>query len=733
MTACNSLRRWLPDQDLRVVACDVVGDPVDGMEPLPEVGPDGLRTVDLVMALGATDAGWAVLAEILDASGLAGEPVTVLSDAMRVLGPVPELTDPADGAVARVARVDDASGLGFGGALPGLLTLAGDVGPILEWWRSRAAEVARSTSDDGIAALWADLPATAVTLLSDPSLRLSMSTAGDIELRSDDHGRFLSGGAPLRLVDLDGLDPSRPWWWSPSASVPRRRNSTSPVLRRLLHDVAGDLVAAGADVELDPGPEHVAGVPVTPALRRWYRSCLRSGSVPPNPMLPDELAAFFDTLAGPGVGDGSGISVAADLVLEDRPDVAAAFPSARWSDRDGLVRWLWTHGVREQAISPAVLPDRPTRRVPISARPTGRGVNLVGYLDRDLGLGVAARSLRAALRSAGVEVTDIAYDRTSSRRSGGARSQVLEAPHAVNLLMVTPDQLPYLVADIGSELFAGRHSIGLWYWETDVLTDRQMSAFAHVDEVWGATRYLVDVFAACDRVPVSLVPVPLEFDDVVVGPGERARLGLDDRFTVLFSFDFLSVMDRKNPIGLVEAFTSAFAPADGARLILKAINGEVFPEQKEHLLDVIADRPDIELWDRYLEGGDRLALVAASDCYASLHRSEGLGLTMAEAMAVGTPVVATAYSGNLDFMDDDSAMLVPARVVEIGPGHFYPASGHWAEPDLDDAAAALRRLASDPALRQRLGRRGREALTPFSTRRVGMIAAQRLRELGLVG
>jgi glycosyltransferase involved in cell wall biosynthesis len=337
--------------------------------------------------------------------------------------------------------------------------------------------------------------------------------------------------------------------------------------------------------------------------------------------------------------------------------------------------------------------------------------------------------MQAALEAAGVPVATVSYDRTSSRQSR-AVSRVLDAPYLVNLLVITPDQLPFFVDDVGPGFFAGHHNVGLWYWETDVLTDRQISSFRWVDEVWGATRYLCDVFERYDRVPVAHVPVPLVFDDPQLVEGDRARLGLDDRFTVLFSFDFLSVVERKNPLGLVEAFCRAFEPGDGARLILKGINGEVFPAKLEQLLDAVADRPDIDVWDRYLSSRDRLALVALADCYASLHRSEGLGLTMAEAMALGTPVVATAYSGNLDFMDDRSALLVPYQEVLIGEGHLYPAEGHWAEPDLDVAAAHLRRLFDDPDLRRRLGDAAPDALARFGVTEVARVVERRLDAIG---
>ena len=102
-------------------------------------------------------------------------------------------------------------------------------------------------------------------------------------------------------------------------------------------------------------------------------------------------------------------------------------------------------------------------------------------------------------------------------------------------------------------------------------------------------------------------------------------------------------------------------------------------------------------------------MIASCDCYVSLHRSEGLGLTMGEAMYFGKPVIATAYSGNLDFMTQENSFLVPHTMVEIGPGAGpYPADKQWAEPDLDRAAELMRRVFEDPESAAEHGRRAAE-------------------------
>ena len=437
-------------------------------------------------------------------------------------------------------------------------------------------------------------------------------------------------------------------------------------------------------------------------------------------------------MSGPGRADGTGVSLGADLLRDSRADLQRAFDSPRWRDRRSFRRWLWTSGLDEGQVALSTLPETSSPflvapHAPARTRDVPRpfGVNLVGYLGAELGLGVAARQMLRALEAAGVPTSTVTYDRTSSHQ-GSVSDGSTDRPYHFNLLLIVPDQLPLFVADVGTEFFGGHHNIGLWYWESDVMKENQLAAFDFVDEVWAATTYLQRAFSSAGRVPVSVVPSPLVFETPGDVSSARKRLGLDDRFTFLFSFDFLSVVERKNPLGLLDAYRRAFGPDDGTRLILKSINGDVFPREKERIAAAIADHADVELWDRMLPATDRLALVAAADCYVSLHRAEGLGLTMAEAMAVGTPVVATGYSGNLDFMDDRSALLVPFDLVEVGPGSHYPAHGHWAAPDIAAAAALMASVRDDAQLRAGLVQAATAALEPFGYEQVGRIARDRL-------
>ncbi|GEP39347.1 hypothetical protein NPS01_30100 [Nocardioides psychrotolerans] len=204
------------------------------------------------------------------------------------------------------------------------------------------------------------------------------------------------------------------------------------------------------------------------------------------------------------------------------------------------------------------------------------------------------------------------------------------------------------------------------------------------------------------------VPLPTR----VPGPAsalDLAALGLPEGPYVLTAFDHLSVFDRKNPLGLVEAFSRAFGDGEGPALVVKAINGHLKPEDRALLRRAAARRRDVHLLEAYVGAAELGALMDRCQAYASLHRAEGYGLTLAEAMVRGRPVLATGYSGNLDFMDESTALLVPVSRVPVGPGHRpYPPQAHWGEPDLDAAAAHLRWVHDHPEQAQALGDRGRE-------------------------
>jgi glycosyltransferase involved in cell wall biosynthesis len=354
------------------------------------------------------------------------------------------------------------------------------------------------------------------------------------------------------------------------------------------------------------------------------------------------------------------------------------------------------------------------------------GVNLAGYLDATVGMGAAARHVATALRAAGVAVAPLVLDCYAPREPGLVVSE--EPVHPITIACVNPAGMTGARDDLPGA-FEGRHVIGLWWWEVGTLPQRWLRAFDLVDEVWAGSRFVADALAAISPVPVVHVALPVpEPPAAAVG---RAELGLPDGFLFGFVYDYSSVAERKNPLGLIAAFRAAFAAgATDVGLVLKSLGGGEGAYAGEHraVLAAAAEDPRISVIDGNLAAAEKNALIRELDCYVSLHRSEGFGLTIAEAMLLGTPVIATDYGGSRDFASAFNALLVDHRPVAVGPGHEpYPAAAEWAEPDLEHAAARMREAYEQRAeSRVRASRARADVLARHAPRVAGRAMAERL-------
>jgi glycosyltransferase involved in cell wall biosynthesis/SAM-dependent methyltransferase len=367
------------------------------------------------------------------------------------------------------------------------------------------------------------------------------------------------------------------------------------------------------------------------------------------------------------------------------------------------------------------------------------GVNVAGFLRGALGLGEAARLYVAALQEAEVPVRTTTVDVPLPETAGAAPKRAdFSAPSVngdqpFNLICVNAPELPRFYEDVGPSFFEGKRSIGVYAWEVDRVPSGWSWAFDVVDEIWTYSTYVADILRrAAPRAPVARVPLPVR---TPAPAGPPPDLGLPDRFTFLFLFDFYSTLQRKNPLGLIEAFKRAFRPGEGPQLLVKSFNGDYKPQRLELVQNAAAEHPDIHVVDRYLSTEDRDALVAGCDCYVSLHRAEGFGLTLAEALARGKPVIATGFSGNTDFMTAENSFLVDYALARVGKdGENYPPDGHWADPDLDHAAELMRRVYEDQeGARAKAQAGGPALLERLSLDRVGGIARARLERLAAQG
>ncbi len=351
----------------------------------------------------------------------------------------------------------------------------------------------------------------------------------------------------------------------------------------------------------------------------------------------------------------------------------------------------------------ALLAPRPDQPAP----PGRRGVAVGGELDRASGLGEGARLYLAGLRALGIECWEAGADRP------------IPPDGAPLILHVNPAALPLAMLRLGRGLLRGRRIIGVWPWELQVVPASWRVGFDYVHEVWAPSRFSANAVKAAmpagfGQPDVAVVPYPVACQPPTPAPLGRAALGLPENAVItLVVFNLASSFERKNPLGAIAAHRAAFGDRADRLLLMRVGNPDHFPGDFERLQAAAADLPNVRFDTRTLVRDEAHAVMQACDIILSLHRSEGFGLVPAEAMLLNKPVVATAWSGTVDFIDDTCGIPVPARLVPaVDPRGVFDAPGAlWAEPDIAAAAAALRRLADDPGLRRQLGAAAKASAT----------------------
>jgi len=481
------------------------------------------------------------------------------------------------------------------------------------------------------------------------------------------------------------------------------------------------------------GPEILPGLPLSPGIIEIMISENKEAKTgnflnPPNPFEPGELSAFVQWLQRKSLLSTTGLPRYMDAVYNERVDLQKTMPEVRMGELSAFAWWAHRFG-RFEVPSFRLFGHKVSIRRSIT--PGGRvsgGIDAVGFFNAEHGIGEAARLLVEAIRTTDIPVSTLGYWNTESRQR--AKFETDEVGKYKTIIAAVNAELNKPVRDLfGSNFFNGTYVIGQWFWELETAPPWYKDAYQYLDELWAPTKFIEEMLRrdAPKRVAIHHMPLPLRKPRVVEN-ALRKDLDLDSRFMFLFIFDFMSVMKRKNPLGLIEAFKKAFAPGEGPMLILKSINGETRPEGFAELKAATEGREDILIMNRYLDSTQSAALMNLCDCYVSLHRSEGLGLTIAEAMLLGKPVIATGYSGNLDFMTPETSYLVPWKRVRVGEGaEAYDANASWAEPDLDAAAAIMKNVYSNPDEARRVAMAGKIDLeTRFTPEQTGLRMKQRL-------
>jgi glycosyltransferase involved in cell wall biosynthesis len=374
--------------------------------------------------------------------------------------------------------------------------------------------------------------------------------------------------------------------------------------------------------------------------------------------------------------------------------------------RRSALRRLWQY--LPQSTRRQILFDvsRVIAPIPDTEPRGGFPLGIAGLFSTASGIGEGARLAYAALEAA--DYSPSAFDLSPAFGQveiTGRNDRCALLPGTGSLIVHHNGPfLPHALWALGRSRVRGRRIIGYWAWELPRLPQDWQPSFRYVHEIWAPSNFTRDAIAAATDKPVHVVNHPLP--PMTVTPNMRGKLGLPaDALVVLNVMHLGSAFARKNPLAAISAFRRAFGEAPGNILVVKLIAGGATAWAQRALGEAIAGANNIRLIEGTLPEADMTGLMDASDIVISLHRSEGFGLVPAQAMALGKPVVATGWSGNLDFMNKRNSALVSYSLIPVhDPDGGFAGDGQlWADADVDEAAAWLRRLATDAEFRRKLG------------------------------
>ena len=325
-----------------------------------------------------------------------------------------------------------------------------------------------------------------------------------------------------------------------------------------------------------------------------------------------------------------------------------------------------------------------------------KNIGIVGHWTHAFGVGSATREMGRKVEGELFNVSKYDYEyfkeiikTKSSRDDDHILSQdvllisALSCIHSLRLPQFeNPEMKPTYVA--------------YWWWETEEIPEYFLKKADFFDEIWAPTMFIYKNLAKVLGDKIVLAPFLAPFNDESEGLS-RTDFQLPENLPVfLVKFDFLSSIDRKNPYAAIQAFRKAFKSETEAYLLIKTVNGEFASHLLDELISSVKDRSDIRVWNKNLDNAMNNDLMKCVSGYVSLHRSEGLGLNILEAMQVKVPVIVTAYGGNMDFCHEGNSFLIPHKLIPVEDrSYIYPPLGFWAEPEINYAVNAFISIAQN--------------------------------------
>lgn len=355
------------------------------------------------------------------------------------------------------------------------------------------------------------------------------------------------------------------------------------------------------------------------------------------------------------------------------------------------------------------------------------GINLIGPIDNATGLGQSLRLIEKVVQHIDIPYSVSSYDRNKQNLAlkDNYRNKVCDKLYYdINLWHVNPSEFTDMYLYFGKYSFDKRYNIAFWLWELEDFPDEWIPLMHLLDEIWTPSEYISKSIRKKTEKPVYTIPycISAEIDLKLYG---RAYFGLKEKqFLFLMMYDAKSIQERKNPEGAVEAFKKAFPQEQmNVGLVIK-INSASSKE-----LSLIRKRfegyKNVYLLNKELDKIQVNSLIASADVFVSLHRAEGFGLVLAEAMINHIPVIATNWSANIEFMNTETSCLVGYKMKTLKKDIYpYKKGNRWAEPDIEEASGYMKRLFMDKNYYKKIAEGG----CKYVHEKLGMKRIQRMME-----
>ena len=343
-----------------------------------------------------------------------------------------------------------------------------------------------------------------------------------------------------------------------------------------------------------------------------------------------------------------------------------------------------------------------------------KGINILGYINKQFGLGEGVRSNIRSVKAVGIPYVLNDFKGQISKDIIDEKSKEIilseNNPYGINLIQINVDNFDKILNTNDSSYFSNKYNIGFWAWELDNFPTDFQNYIDMLDEIWVPSNFCLNAISKVSSKPVLRIMHSIDIPEINYS---RKDFSLpEDKIIFLTIFDYHSTVARKNPYATIDAYIKAFGNnSKDTILVIKTSLGEEFPALKSKLKEYIKNNKSIIIIEEILSREKLYGLMQVSDVYVSLHRSEGFGLTMAEAMALQKPVIATAYSANIEFMTQNDSFLIPYNLIETGTNYLYSnLHNNWADADVNESSKIMKELAINKLLRYEVGQKAKIAI-----------------------